>query len=101
MSSMTIGLLSAGCIFGGALVGFALQKALPNHHLGKDSHEIVKLGAGMIATLTALVLGLLVSSAKSSFDTMNAEITQGGAKVILLDRLLANYGPETKAARDH
>ena len=54
----------------------------------------------MIATLSALVLGLLVGSAKTSFDTMNAEITQGGSKIILLDRVLANYGPETKAVRE-
>ena len=73
---------------------------MPNHHLSKDSHEIVKLGAGMIATLTALVLGLLVSSAKSSFDTMNAGIMQAGAKIILLDRVLAQYGPETKTIRE-
>ena len=76
-----------------------MQRALPNHHLSKDSHEIVKLGAGMIATLTALVLGLLVSSAKSSFDTMSAGIVQGGAKIIILDRVLAQYGPETKDIR--
>jgi len=100
MNSTLIGLLSVACVFGGALLGLALQRRLPNHHLGKDSHEIVKLGAGMIATLTALVLGLLVSSAKSSFDTMNQGIVQGGAKIILLDRVLAQYGPESKAIRE-
>ncbi len=100
MSSMTIGLLSASCIFSGSLLGLALQKALPHHHLSKESHEIVKLGAGMVATLTALVLGLLVSSAKTSFDAMNSGIVQGGAKVILLDRILAQYGPETKSLRE-
>ncbi len=54
----------------------------------------------MIATLSALVLGLLVGSAKNTFDTAEAEMTQGSAKIILLDRLLADYGPETKAARE-
>ena len=100
MNSTLIGLISVACVFGGALLGLALQRRLPNHHLGKDSHEIVKLGAGMIATLTALVLGLLVSSAKSSFDTMNQGIVQGGAKIILLDRVLAQFGPESKAIRE-
>ncbi len=100
MNSTIIGSISTACVFGGALVGLALQKALPNHHLGKDSHEIVKLGAGMIATLTALVLGLLVSSAKSSFDTMSGGIVQSGAKIILLDRVLAQYGPEAKTLRE-
>ncbi len=100
MSSFTIALISAVCIFGGVLLGLLLQNLLPDHHLSNDSKETVKLGAGMIATLSALVLGLLVSSSKNSFDTMNAEITQGAAKIIYLDRLLADYGPETKADRE-
>jgi len=77
-----------------------LQRLLPGHHLSKETQDIVKLSAGTIATLTALVLGLLVSSAKSSFDAMNGGIVQSSAKIILLDRALARYGPETKAARE-
>ncbi len=100
MSSLTIALISAACIFGGVLLGLLLQNLLPGHHLSNESKETVKLGAGMIATLSALVLGLLVSSAKNNFDTMNAEITQSAAKIIQLDRVLANYGPETKDARE-
>ena len=100
MNSLTIALISAGCIFGGVLLGLFLRSLLPDHHLSNDSKDTVKLGAGMIATLSALVLGLLVSSAKGTFDTMNAEITQSAAKIILLDRVLANYGPETKAVRE-
>ena len=100
MNSTIVGLITVTCVFGGALLGMALQKALPRHHLSKESHEIVKLGAGMIATLTALVLGLLVSSAKNTFDTLSEGIVQAGAKVILFDRTLAAYGPEAKALRD-
>jgi hypothetical protein len=77
-----------------------LQKVLPQHHLDTPSKDTVKVGAAMLATLTALVLGLLVSSAKSSFDAMNAGIAQAGAKVMLLDHILADYGPETKDARE-
>ena len=88
MSSLTIALISAACIFGGVLLGLLLQNLLPGHHLSNESKETVKLGAGMIATLSALVLGLLVSSAKNNFDTMNAEITQSAAKIIQLDRVL-------------
>jgi hypothetical protein len=100
VSEVVVFLIVAGFIFGGALLGLFLQRLLPSHHLGKDSHEIVKLGAGMIATLTALVLGLLVSSAKGTFDTTSAGIVQSGAKIILLDRTLSAYGPETKASRE-
>ena len=100
MNSLTIGFISAGCIFGGVLLGMLLQKVLPQSHLESNSKDTVKLGAGMLATLTALVLGLLVSSAKSSFDAMNAGIAQAGAKIILFDHILADYGPETKEVRE-
>ena len=100
MSSITIGLITAGCTFGGALLGVWLQTRLPHHHLDKDSQEAVKLGAGMLATITALVLGLLVSSAKSTFDTINDGIKQSSAKIILLDRILAQYGPEGQPIRE-
>ena len=99
-SSLTIALISAGCLFGGVLLGFVLRGLLPDYHLRDDSKDTVKLGAGMIATVSALVLGLLVASAKSTFDTTEAEIAQRSAKIILLDRILADYGPETKETRE-
>ena len=100
INSQTIFLISAGCIFGGALLGLLLRGLLPDHHLRDNSKDTVKVVAGMIATLAALVLGLLVGSAKNSFDSMDAALTQNGAKIILLDRVLASYGPETKDARE-
>lgn len=75
MNSTFIALASAGCIFSGALLGMALQRLLPGHHLSKETQDVVKLSAGTIATLTALVLGLLVSSAKSTFDSINNGIS--------------------------
>ena len=99
-SPQTIFLISVGCIFGGALLGLLLSRVLPEHHLRDNSKDTVKVVAGTIATLAALVLGLLVGSAKNSFDALNTEITQSSTKVILLDRALAAYGPETKEARE-
>lgn len=100
MSSVTVGLTAFACIFCGALFGLLIRVLVPHHHMSDDVKEVVKLGAGLIATLAALVLGLLVSSAKGTLDTMNSEITQDGAKIVVLDRALAHYGPETKAVRD-
>jgi hypothetical protein len=100
MNSLAVGVISAGSISAGSLLGMGLQRLLPSHHLGKETQDVVKLSAGTIATLTALVLGLLVSSAKSSFDATNTGIVQGSAKIILLDSALARYGPETTPARE-
>lgn len=85
---------------GGIFLGTLLRRALPKHHLSKDSQDIVKLGAGLIATIAALVLGLLIAAAKSSFDTQNTQIKQITANIILLDNLLAQYGPETRPIRE-
>ena len=99
-SSILTAVISFGCIIGGALLGLFFQKLLPDDHLRDASKDTVKVAAGTIATLSALVLGLLVGSAKSSFDSANAAITQNGARIILLDRVLSTYGPESKPARD-
>jgi|SRR5215831_5880611 len=100
MSSLGTGLISAGIIVVGSLFGIWLQRVLPKHYLDKETQDVVRLSAGMIATLTALVLGLLVSSAKNSFDAVNSAVVQSSAKIIILDRVLADYGPETKPARE-
>ena len=100
MTSLTIGIITAGCIFGGAVVGYGLQRLLPKHHLSKEAQDTVKLAVGVIATSTALVLGLLVSSSKGQFDAMGARLVQFGANVIVLDNTLAEYGPEAKPARE-
>ena len=100
MTSTTISLTVVACVFGGALLGIFLHAVLPEHHLGADSKDIVKLAMGLVGTMAALVLGLLVASAKSSFDDQSAELTGLSANVVLLDRVLAHYGPETKEARE-
>lgn len=100
VGSMAVGGIVFACAFGGALAGMILRSALPAHHLSDDSKDVVKLGAGLIATLSALVLGLLIASAKGSFDARRTGFQQLSANVVLLDRTLAHYGPETKGPRE-
>ncbi len=100
MSALAISLVIFGCIFGGMLLGMFLRGVLPEHHVSDESKDVMKLGTAMIATLAALVIGLLIASAKSSFDMLNNGLIQMGSKVMLLDRVMANYGSETREARD-
>src|SRR5215475_9532192 len=100
MSELAIALIVFSCIFGSALLGLFLRGMLPEHHLSSESKDVVKLAMGLIATMAALVLGLLTASAKSSFDLQNAETVHTAADIIRLDRALARYGPETKGIRD-
>lgn len=99
MSPTEIGCIVLGCVFGGALLGMVLHRILPEHHLSADSKDVIKLGMALTATMSALVLALLINSAKGSYDAQRNEVIQLSANVILLDRLLAHYGPETKEAR--
>lgn len=99
MNSMWVSAIIFVCVFGGSLLGLAIRTVLPGHHLSGDAKEAVKLGAGLVATLTALVLGLLISTSKGTFDATSTMLTQSGAKILLLDRVLANYGPETQEIR--
>lgn len=99
MSPMTIGGIVLACVFGGTLLGVALHRILPDQHLSAESKDVIKLGMALTATMSALVLALLISSAKGSYDTQRNEITQLSANLILLDRVLAHYGPETATAR--
>ena len=99
MTSLVTTLIALACMGAGMLLGSFLRRRLPDQHLRDDSKDVVKTASGMIATLVALVIGLLVSSAKSSFDQANAGVTQAGAKIILLDRLLGRYGPDAAAIR--
>jgi hypothetical protein len=88
------------CLFGAGLLGVRLRAMLPENHLSSDTKDAVKVGMGLVATMAALVLGLLVASTKGSYDTQKSEVTQMAAKIVFLDRVLANYGSETAETRE-
>src|SRR5882672_10206201 len=94
MNTTLAALIVFGCLVGAVLLGRALRRLLPEDHLTADSRDAIKLAMGLVATMAALVLGLLVSSAKGSYDTERSEVIQMAAKVTFLGRVLAAYGPE-------
>jgi hypothetical protein len=100
MNPLEISGIILACVFGGTLVGMALRALLPDQHLTSESKDVVKMGMGLIGTMTALVLGLMIASAKSSFDTQRNGLAQLAANAILLDRALSHYGPESKDVRE-
>ena len=101
MNPIEIGLIVFVCVFSGALVGMYVQRMVPAAHLTPDAKDVVKLGMGLIATMTALVLGLVTASAKSAFDSQNGAIRDSAATILQMDRTLAQYGPETADIRAH
>ena len=99
MNTTFTALIVFGCLVGAVLLGRTLRRLLPEAHLTADSRDTIKLAMGLVATMSALVLGLLVSSAKGSYDTERSEVIQMAAKVAFLDRVLSIYGPEAVEAR--
>ena len=85
---------------GGIFLGTLLRRALPRDHLDEHVKDVVRLGVGLVATIAALVLGLLIAAAKSSFDTQTGQVRQITANLILLDNILAQYGPEARPVRE-
>jgi len=99
MSSLAVSGIVFTVIFSGALLGMGLRRLLPHHHLESETKDVVKLAAGLVGTMAALVLGLLTASAKSSFDAQHNLIAQVAANISFCDRALAHYGPEAQGAR--
>ena len=99
MNPTVVGIVVFACAFCGALGGIRLRTILPDQHLSDESRDTIKVGIGLIATMTALVLGLVTASAKSSFDEQNRTIKHTAADILSLDRVLAQYGPETAEIR--
>src|SRR2546430_5088160 len=100
MSSFAIASIVFGCSFGAALIGMILHVKLPVHHLDGDSRDVVKLVMGLIATMAALVLSLLIASANTSYDRQSSELKTLSTNILLLDRTLKFYGTDAKEARD-
>jgi len=101
MTPLTNSLIVLACVFGSALVGMFIRARLPEGYLNNDTGDVIKLALGLIVMMSALVLGLLISTAKSSYDLKRTQLTQLGADVILMDRTLALYGSATKEARNN
>lgn len=100
MSDVVIGLIVFALMFGGALFGMFLGKVVPTQHLGADSRDVIRVTMAMLATLSALVLGLLTGAAINSLAEKDKELQRAGIQFIMLDRLLASHGPETAEARN-
>jgi hypothetical protein len=99
MSALVVGPIVFVCLFGATLVGMALSRRLPAHHLDPDSKDVIKLATAVVGTLAALALALLIASAKTTYENANAELRTSMARLVLLDRVMARYGADTNAAR--
>ena len=100
MRAITLASITFICTFGSAMAGTFVRSWLPPAHISKESQDVVRLGIGLVATMTALLLGLVTAAARSTFDVQDAALRNSAATILTLDRHLARYGPETQPTRD-
>ena len=100
VTALTIAAITFVCAFGSAVIGAYVRDRLPAPHLSKESQDVVRLAMGLIATMTAVLLGLVTTAARSTFDAHETAIRNSAVNILTLDRLLARYGAETKPTRD-
>jgi len=99
VTALSFAFITFACTLACAILGTFVRSAIPSAHLTKESQDVIRLGMGLVATMTALLLGLVTAAAKGSFDSQDVAVKNAAASVLTLDRLLARYGPETQATR--
>jgi hypothetical protein len=99
MSSLVIGIIVFVATLFGALFGMWLRRRLPEHHFGDQTRDTVNLGIGLVATMSAIILGLMIDSTKNTFDSMDSSVREAAVDILTLDRTLARYGAETSVLR--
>src|SRR6476469_1250103 len=99
MTHTGIGLVSFAAIVGGSLSGLFAAPRLPGHHLSKETQSAVTVSVAVLGTLSALVLGLMITAANGSFSGRSEEVRELSLQLIRMDRNLRRYGPEAAEAR--
>jgi hypothetical protein len=100
LNPLIISLIAFLIILAGGFVGIAARQRLPKHLLTDETKNFVSVSMAVVATLSALVLGLLISNANASFTTVGGQVTALSAQILRLDHMLRRYGPETAQARE-
>lgn len=99
MGPLGFALITLACTFGSASLAGLIRSALPESQQSKETQDVVRLGMGLVATMTALLLGLVTAAAKSSFDAQDSAVRASAVNVLIMDRYLTRYGPEAKPIR--
>jgi hypothetical protein len=100
MNSIEISVLGFSLLFGGALLGLHFSPFLSASELKEDTKLHLRTGVGLLTSMFALLLSLQLSSAKTSFDIQEQDVALLASKAVMLDRILAHYGPEAQKARE-
>jgi hypothetical protein len=99
-NTLIIGLIVLAAILVGAFAGMKVRHRLPKHHLTDETKSLVSVSTAVVATVSALVLGLLISNANTTFTRLGGEVTALSAQILRLDHILRRYGADAEPARN-
>jgi hypothetical protein len=99
MNVIAVSAIAFAAMSAAAILGMLLRSILPDRYLGADSKEAIRLGSALIATMSALLLGLLVSSTRGSYEEKRGQVIRMTADMIELDLLMKDYGAEARPVR--
>ena len=97
---LIVGLIVFAVVLAGAFAGWTTKQRLPKHHLTDETKNVVSVSMAVVATVSALVLGLLISNANTKFSVLEGEVTALSAEILRLDQILRRYGPDANPARE-
>jgi hypothetical protein len=97
MNSLAVSAAIFCCVFAAAVIGMLVR--VPENHVGSDAKDVVRLSTGLVATMASIILGMLVSSAKSSYDARKNDVAELSYEVLAIDRVLARFGPDADQLR--
>src|SRR6185295_16103105 len=99
MSAIAISGVAFAAIFGATVLGTLLRLILPDRYLSAGSKEVMTLGTALIATMSAVLLGLLISATRISYEEKRNQVIRMTADIMELDLIMKDYGPEARPAR--
>jgi hypothetical protein len=99
VNAIVVSAIVAACVFFGGVAGLSLGGVLPDAHRSKETQDVVRLATGMLSVLASLLLGLLIATARTSFQATDSSLRNYAAELILLDETLRDYGDAALAPR--
>ena len=100
LTAIMLAAITLACAFGCAMAGSFVRDRLPADQLSKESQDVIRLGMGLVATMTALLLGMVTATTRIAYDAQDKEIKTSAVNILTLDRHLARLGEKTKPTRD-
>ncbi|MEW6125199.1 MAG: hypothetical protein AB1698_21550 [Pseudomonadota bacterium] len=99
MTPTLVSIIAFTGMFGGALSAMFIARRLSAHHVSSSTQDTVKLGVGMVAAMTSLILGLMTASVKGNFDTTDRDVHTYALNILSLEADLRHAGPEACTAQ--